>query len=492
MTLLSFLFIVNILLFKKCLMDEQKYFLIPFSIQKEKEYSSEEYNINLFIQNNFYRNITFEFYIGTPPQKSTGIIINDNRCFELKLSEELYSYNNFFNYINNKYRPKDSSTFSVNHKELRWNKGQYMTLGSDLFNFGDEKNYNLTFLFKKTEEEGIDVNKIENQKYITKFGLNALTSFSGDECPNFISDMRNKARLSKYLISFSFSNINTGHLVIGDELYNYNSKIYHKSQYNGAYTVNPNIINHNKELIIDSNNNKDITLNLTYAYLQYDLGVIIGTNEYKKIIDENFFNKLISEKICQINVYKLNETDYYYVYTCNENNLNLKLFPKILFTSASYLFNFELNYKDLFVKKYDNKYYFLVLFKVNNETNSTNIKEEWKMGSPFYKKYNFTINLDARMVGFYNPNIDFEEDKEINNENKTNINNNNDNKDADKTTLIIIFSILGSVFVALLMFLSFYFGMKIKEGRKKRANELKEDNYEYYQEESKDENKLIN
>jgi flagellar basal body-associated protein FliL len=96
------------------------------------------------------------------------------------------------------------------------------------------------------------------------------------------------------------------------------------------------------------------------------------------------------------------------------------------------------------------------------------------------------------MVGFYNPNIDFEEDKEINNKNKTNINNNNDNKDADKTTLIIIFSILGSVFVALLMFLSFYFGMKIKEGRKKRANELKEDNYEYYQEESKDENKLIN
>ena len=486
MTLFSFLFIVYILFFKKCIMDEQKYFLIPFSIQREKQYSSKDYNLKLFIQNNFYRNITFDFYIGTPPQKSTGIVINDNLCFELKLSEELYSYNNFFNYINHKYKPKDSSSFSVLNKELKWNKGQYMTLGSDIFNFGEnDENYNLTFLFKRTNEELIDINEIKNQKYILKFGFNALTSFSNDGCPNLISDMRNKAKLSKYLISFSFTNDFSGYLVIGDELYNYNSKIYHKSQYKGVYTVNHYAINHNKEIVIDSNNNRNITLSLTYAYLQYDLGVIIGTNEYKNIIDEMFFNKLIDERVCQINKYNFNETEDYYIYTCNETNLNLKLFPKIVFFSVSYSFTFELNYNDLFVKKYD-KYYFLVLFKVNNEVNNTKIKEEWKMGSPFYKKYKFTLNLDARMLGFYNPNFNYEEGKEIIEE------NNNYKKSNNKTILIIIISISGSLVVALLMFLSFYFGMKIKKERKKRANELKEDNYEYFPEESKEDNKLIN
>ena len=42
------------------------------------------------------------------------------------------------------------------------------------------------------------------------------------------------------------------------------------------------------------------------------------------------------------------------------------------------------------------------------------------------------------------------------------------------------------------MFLSFYYGMKLKEGRKKRANELKEDNYEYFPESDKENNKLFN
>ena len=88
------------------------------------------------------------------------------------------------------------------------------------------------------------------------------------------------------------------------------------------------------------------------------------------------------------------------------------------------------------------------------------------MGEPFYKKYNFTFNLDAKMIGFYNPYFDFEKEEEINGNNNVEENNNN-------TWKIIIFCVLGFIILALLMFLSFYFGMKIKEGRKKRANELK-------------------
>ena len=484
---------IIIVIFQKCQMDTQKYLLIPFSLQQEKQDTSQLYDSNTFIQNNFYKNITFDFYIGDPPQKVNGIIINDNLCFELKIEKDLYTYNNFFNFINNKYKPKDSSTFSVINKELRWDKGQYMTLGSDFFKFENhEESYNLTFLLKKTDEELIDLDELKNTNYILKFGLNALTSFSGDECPNFMNSIKSKARLSKYLISFEFKDANNGYLVIGDELYNYNSKIYHESQHIGIYTDSLYNLNHNKEIIIDERNHQNITLNLSYIYLQYDLGVIIGTNEYKQIIDDIFFNTLIDKKICQIDKVKLNTTDNYYLYSCNENNLDIKLFPKIIFYSHSYNFNFELNYNDLFVKKNNNRYYFLILFKENNDLN-TNTKEEWKMGEPFYKKYNFTINTDARILGFYNPNYDFEEDKEIKDEESNDKKGNNEtlnNNSSNNIALIIIFIVLGSLLVAFLMFISFYYGLKMRYGRKIRANELNEDNYEYFPESTNDQNKL--
>ena len=484
MTNILFVYIVNIIFFKKCFMNEQKYILLPFSFEKEKEYSSQSYNSNIFIKNNFYKNITFDFYIGNPPQKVNGVIINDNLCLELKKEEDLYSYNNFFNYINNKYKPKNSYTFSVSNKELRWTKGQYMTLGTELFKFANSnERYNLTFLLQKTEQENLDINNIENQNYIIKFGINALTAFSGDECPNFISSIRNKAKLNKYLISYTFINSNNGYLVIGDELYNYNPKRFHETQYKSVYaTQNYYMINHHKEILIDIYNNKNITLNLTYAFLQYDLGVIIGTNIYRNIIDEIFFNKLIREGNCEINIVDLNNTNKYYLYSCNEKNFDLKIFPTIQFFSRSYEFFFELNYKDLFVKKYDKKYYFLVLFKVNNDTNNdTNIKDIWIMGEPFYRKYNFTSNIDARMLGFYNPNLEFEEEiieKSGNN----------------KQTLKIILAVVGVVIIIFLMSFCFFLGMQLKKGRKQRANELKEDNYDYFpeNENEKEKNKLIN
>ena len=498
MNLFSFLFIVIIILFKICNLNDKKYILLPFSLIKEKTYSSQLYDSTIFIQNNFYKNITFDFFIGNPPQKVNGIIINDNLCFELKIEKDLYSYNNFFNYLNNKYNPKDSSTFSVINKEKRWSKGQYMTLGSDFFKFGNsDEIYNLTYLLNITEEELIDINEIKNQNYLVKFGLNPLTGFSGDECPNFFLSIKNAAKLNKFLASYIFIGDNNGYLVLGDELYNYNPKIYHESQHNSAYISYYYVVNHNKEIIIDNKNNKNITLNFSYAYLQYDLGVIIGTSQYRQIIDDIFFNKLINEKICQIDIVQLNTTDNYYIYSCNQKNLDLTFFPKIIFYSTSYVFQFELNYKDLFVKKYDDKYYFLVLFKVNNETNnSTNIKESWKLGQPFYKKYNFTMNPEARMLGFYNPNYNYKEGKEIvdndtNNEKYNYPSKENSNNKDYKT--IIIFSILCFIFIILLMIISFYFGMKLKEGRRKRANELKEDNYEYFPESTETHNnKLIN
>lgn len=116
--------ILILLLIKQYLTSNKTYILLPFTVQQEKVDSHQKYDSNIFIQNNFYKNITFNFYIGNPPQKVDGILLNDNLCFEIKLEKDLFIYNNIYSYINNKYIPKDSSTFSIQHEELRWSKGK--------------------------------------------------------------------------------------------------------------------------------------------------------------------------------------------------------------------------------------------------------------------------------------------------------------------------------------------------------------------------------
>ena len=478
MTFLIRILILLIYSIKKCLNNSKRYISLPFTIQQEKIYPSEQYNFEIFILNNFYKNITYTFYIGNPPVKVDGIILNDNSCFELKLLNDISITKDYIKTTKNKYFPKDSSSFSLSHKELRWNKGHYMTIGSDLFNIEKEKFFNLSFLLNKSEVDKVNSREIENREYIIKFNLKVQSSFTGDECPNFMYYIRAKAALSKYSISYIFKNSEEGSLIIGNELYNFNEKVYNESHFTGVYTFNYNSLNHDEEIIVDSFNNCNITLNKTDAYIEYNYGIILGTNQYKKFLDDIFFNDLISDNICKIEIVKLNENSEYYIYICRDN-LKLANFPKLIFFSRSYKYNFELNYKDLFIKKFDNNFYFLVLFRVNKD-----IKDDWILGEPFYKKYTFSFNLDAKIVGFY--------DKIFFNENTTEekIDLDNEDNNSGYTGFMILLILIGLIVLILLMLLSFYYGMKLKEGRKKRANELKEDNYEYFPESDKENNKL--
>ena len=481
MNYLSVFLIFIIYFIKKCSCNTKRFITIPFTIQQENSYPQKDYNPDIFIYNNFYKNYTFGFSIGNPPQNVDGIIINDNYCFEMKLAEDIDNNMEYIKASNNKYSPKDSSSFSLYHKELRWTKGQYQTLAYDLFSFesNKSKNYNLSLLVKESEEANINIDEIKNKQYIIKFGLNVQSSFSGDECPNFMIYIRSKASIAKYISSFIFKNSNEGNLVIGDELYKYNPKKYNESYHTGVYSFKYNALNYDHEIIYDALN-KTIILNKSEAYIKYNYGIILGTDEYKQKIDEIFFNKLISNNICRIQITKLNDSSYYYIYICKENT-DLSNFPKLVFFSRNYKFNFELNYTDLFVKKSDNNIYFLIIFNINKENN-----KEWILGEPFYKKYTFSFNMDARIIGFYSKT--FSDEDQAKDDKVDNL----DTQPKKKTSLTIIIIILGVIFIVVLMFLSFYFGMKLKEKRKLRANELKEDNYEYFPESEQEDNKLIN
>lgn len=134
-------------------------------------------------------------------------------------------------------------------------------------------------------------------------------------------------------------------------------------------------------------------------------------------------------------------------------------FPGVIFQSNDLNYTFTLEADDLFVE-IGNNIYCLVYFYSNTDG--------WKLGKPFLKKYQFSFNYDAKNIIFYQ---NYEVKKVV-------------------PIYVLIIAIVGTLIVvgviAFLVF-KFYFGGRCL--RKKRANELQDDDYAYT---SKDEEKIQN
>ena len=264
--------------------------------------------------------------------------------------------------------------------------------------------------------------------------------------------------------------------------------------------------------------NKTEYLNITgnsnkkEAIINLNSGLIIGTEDFKNFIDKIFFKYLIEKNICRMDLVMLDENknkinrklgNEFYLYSCShieftgqvqkryETINHYSEFPNLTFHSKSFEYDFELTNNDLFEQIYSRDY-FLIAFpkKIKDQEN----KDIWYLGEPFYKKYPFTINLDAKTIGFYLDKKNIY--KKTNNTKNIIIDNKGkeniiieDNNSKIKNILIKVAEILAAVG---LIILAYYIGMKVKEGRKIRANELKDDSYVYISDDNKDINENNN
>ena len=143
------------------------------------------------------------------------------------------------------------------------------------------------------------------------------------------------------------------------------------------------------------------------------------------------------------------------LYSCNEEYLNeIKRFPKLKFYLKNTKTSFVFNFNDLFLK-IGNQFYFMVIF----DKYSRNF---WEIGFPFFKKYDIVFDEDNKIISYYNPNKNIE-----NNENKNNV------------FKIILIIFLGIIAFCGLLVIGFYLGKSKYIQRKKRANELDDDEYDY-------------
>ena len=202
--------------------------------------------------------------------------------------------------------------------------------------------------------------------------------------------------------------------------------------------------------------------------------LIVGMNDYRTNITRDYFNSYIKNGICSVGEYpKYN----FMVIGCDEEKFGLKQikkFPTLYLSNVGINHIFDLKGEELFINL-NKKWYFKIVFP----------KEEyevarWILGRTFLRKYPVIFSPYNKLIGFYvkpnkgiiniNQNQTIEEEKII-----EKINSNNKNFFSNDTIGYIKIIVVAIIF----MVVGLYIGKKIFFPRRKRANELVDDYYQY-------------
>jgi len=478
--------------------------VFPFQVNRinfhNKRYSSTEL-INLLFEKQFY----IPIQLGSQNQEYFGLLSLDDHHPILSASncEKMQLFQNNQNVIKKGYKISNSETSKLlGNGSKYFNTIDFVEVYSEVFSF-----FNTTLI-----EENKNNNSETSELILVKDSTNPTDeemclslglgvghrAFINPEPPQFIDDLRSKRMIKRTHFTFKFTDQYNGLLIIGQKPHEYeNDSIkYYQDNYTEAYTHSITsffrlwgvrmkeiyFYNSTKDKVIATKNNNDINI-------LYDFGFIIGNNQYKKLIYESYFEKLINIQICELELSEktiyntstvyVNTNGSYYMFICNKERMesHIKDFPNLYFANVEYNYTFELTYKDLFMEIYNN-YYFMILFPNNTEIGSE--FQKWYLGLPFLKQYQFVLNVNDKTIGFYKAKtFNYEE------------NNNATDQNQERSKVWVY--ILQISIVIILVGLGVFIGMQLKKQRKKRANELKDDDYDYIEEDNNaNKNKLIN
>ena len=385
------------------------------------------------------------------------------------------------------YDPNKSSSFSFNDKKFYsnpFNDLRNMTLGKDKctlygdYNLKTNISLNNVLLYYGNiadySENIFDKDKICG---IMGFKMHYENSYYGQfKGLEYVLKINNITNSSFWSIEFfdetekKIYGDNDGYIILGAGDLKYLKNIKNITEDNiqfsyNSYTVGSLEWNTAFQKIFYYNSKND-TIKMDNPFLNvgfnFDNKYYFCTKDYFESIKINFFNEYISKGICSI--HQLNEFYLKYKYiTCNKKNFleEKNKFPVLYLFSYSFNYTFELTSNDLFIEVNDD-FLFLMFYDPWNP-------KLFLFGEKFMKKYNFIFRIDQKSIGFI-PQINKEEKSDK--EKKQEI---IDNKNKFQIIWIIILSVL---LVGII--LGILVGKKIWDNkRKKRANELVDEDYEY-------------
>jgi hypothetical protein len=449
------------------------YISIPFKTF-HPQYPSSDNLAEDFLRQTINNTLYVELELGSPPQTIPALLLSEE--FGLFIINKKCLIPSNFQDI------EKSSTFIKTelHKNFtfKFRTQTDMLLGTEIFKFNMNNNIKkqviLDFMYSPNlyEKSSIKEKNCENhfaddnnhEYTCVGIGIREEQYLGRDYESNFIKQLFYKEIINNnyFSIIYDKNSDETGILLVGAEPHIYDKNNFYEKQLRHISSKGHNFfifwsLTPDKIFFSVNNQNINITNNLLCS-IEYNLGVIYGTENYFELIKQHFFNKLIQEKKCHEEIIN---SAYTLFYCYNKNDI--EKFPTLNFFFQQFLYTFKLDYNDLFQEK-NGKYFFKIIFDKNN-------KMQWKLGKPFLKKYTFLYDYDAKTVGFYN--MDLLREKK------------------NKTISNIFLNIFYFIVICFFGYIGFFYGKKAYDKvRKKRIYEI-EDNYEYKGEEKKGNNSFL-
>jgi hypothetical protein len=413
--------------------------IIPFYTQRLAPLRHENMTINLY-----GNNIFIYLYVGTPPQKIS---------FTLKFLE----YTNFI--LSSENLLKHVEFNESCSSSLKMINDSRFFFYADFFPFEEGILINETISLQKKSKKIHDVKLImvteihKNTIYEIRnggvIGLNLFNKNWDDYNDfNFFKNLYNKDLIKSESFMLIFDeNDETGKFIIDPDDYNkyqYNSNEF---VYSRAYINNEKL---NWNLFANNIYYGNISINKNIiCTISGDFTSIISTDEFKNVIEENFFNEQTKNGKCKYFLYY----DSFKMYYCNKDLDTSSIQPlKIEIKEMEY--TFELKENELWTYVGDYKY-FLIMFRGYYFS-----ENEWTISKPFLKKYPLIFDKEKKIIGFIkNKNI------------KSSLNF----FDIKTFFMLILFILV----ISLLWFISYNYHKLIKP-KKKRVVELSEEaEYDY-------------
>ena len=437
----------------------------------------------LVMKDLFYKRLITHLNIGTP-EKSQMLLIdtNDNDFYFTSLnppsdSKGGYKFSQFYDFGENLfYNESESSSYILEQcHEDTYHGYKEICFAKELikFNFGN---------YTSVENFPIKVAKGEDEPIPGVIGLSINDSMAYT-LRSFLSELKLTNLINDYYFFFDYekfyplNSIIKGNLILGDLPHNIFPDKYSKEDFvTMKKTSSSSFWTHNmKKIEVQTNNTKkDIQITNTKVHTFYEFYNVIGTLEFINQIKELFLDELIENKKCfrgkfTQNLFSYDDINFFYCDISVENILIQNL-SGIKFYSKDFDYTFELTKDELYYKK--GKYIYLTVLYFNHLYN------DWIVGQMFTSKYNFVFNTDTREIGFY---------KKVNNVIHNDNSDNNNNSDGNslingenKVKMLTIIIIISSCILIIGIVIGLVIGIKfLKNKRKKRADELIDDEYEY-------------
>ena len=339
------------------------------------------------------------------------------------------------------------------------------------------------------EKSAIDLNFIHSSNSSNNCFLAGLvlTNLMDDKKINLFYQLKQIINSKNYDWGLYFTSPNEGKFIFGDIKNNENIKFYNTNDKNNFISIQVNTLYRlriywkikidkiiiGNDYIKETNTFFEIDIHIRYISVPK---LIFDDTKHLYFLDKGKDNLICFEEISNF---------FFHTIYCDKNEF-LKLsggynnLPtlNLNFISTNERYNISFNANDLFLEIGDKIYFFI------GYNSRMTLDDKFVIGSLLLEKYITIFNNEEKTLTILKKN----EENDKNNGNKDIVNKNSDNVNNKIVIISLLVFILSAV---IFIIIGKLFGKKLFAAKKKKANELIDEDYDYTPERINDENKVF-